>query len=117
MSRNIGGSIGTSVLTTLLVRREQIQQSHLVDHFSVFDAWRMSHAPVHMPGGAGFNYMGSMINGEMRPFAMIYSSVQAQAMMISLNDIYRMLAYMMIIGLLLTWLLPRSRGKAPVDSH
>jgi hypothetical protein len=38
-------------------------------------------------------------------------------MMISLNDIYRMLAYMMIIGLLLTWLLPRSRGKAPVDSH
>jgi hypothetical protein len=28
-----------------------------------------------------------------------------------------MLAYMMIIGLLLTWLLPRARGKAPVDSH
>jgi len=117
MSRNIGGSIGTSVLTTLLVRREQIQQSYLVDHFSVFDAWRMSHAPVHMPGGASFNYMGSMVNGQMRPFAMIYSSVQAQSMMISLNDIYRMLAYMMIIGLLLTWLLPRARGKAPVDSH
>jgi hypothetical protein len=43
--------------------------------------------------------------------------VQAQAMMISLNDIYRMLAYMMIFGLLLTWMLPRARGKAPVDAH
>ncbi|MGH9207570.1 MAG: DHA2 family efflux MFS transporter permease subunit, partial [Acidimicrobiales bacterium] len=32
MTRNIGGSVGTSVLTTLLVRKEQIQQSHLVDH-------------------------------------------------------------------------------------
>ena len=117
MSRNIGGSIGTSVLTTLLVRREQIRQSNLVNHFSVFDAWRMSNAPAHMPGGSSFNYMGSIVSGQKRPFAMIYSSVQAQAMMISLNDIYRMLAYMMIIGLLLTWLLPRARGKAPVDSH
>src|SRR6202030_4407000 len=46
MTRNIGGSIGTSVLTTMMVRKGQIQQSHLVDHFFVFDAGRMSHAPV-----------------------------------------------------------------------
>jgi MFS transporter, DHA2 family, multidrug resistance protein len=117
MSRNIGGSIGTSVLTTMLVRREQIQQSHLVDHFSVFDAWRLSKSPAHMPGGGTFNYMGSMVAGQKRPFAMIYSSVQAQAMMISLNDIYHMLAYMMIIGLAMCFLLPRMRGKPPVDAH
>ena len=117
MSRNIGGSIGTSVLTTMLVRREQIQQSHLADHFSVFDAWRMSKAPAHMPGSPNFNYLGAIVSGQKRGFAMIYSSVQAQAMMISLNDIYRMLAYMMIIGLLLCFLLPRTRGKAPAEAH
>jgi hypothetical protein len=101
----------------MLVRREQIQQSHLVDHFSVFDAWRLTKSPAHMPGGATFNYMGSMVTGQKRPFAMIYSSVQAQAMMISLNDIYHMLAYMMIIGLAMCFLLPRTRGKPPVDAH
>ena len=42
MTRNVGASIGTSVLTTILVRREQVQQSHLVQHVSVFDAWRLS---------------------------------------------------------------------------
>ena len=36
MTRNIGASIGTSVLTTMLVHREQVQQSHLVQHLSVF---------------------------------------------------------------------------------
>ncbi len=44
-------SIGTSVLTTMLVRKEQIQQSHLVDHVTVFDAWRLGQRPLAMPGG------------------------------------------------------------------
>jgi hypothetical protein len=66
MTRNIGGSIGTSVLTTMLVRKEQIQQSHLVEHVSVFDAWRMSRAPAHMPGAMHFNYMGGIVTGQNR---------------------------------------------------
>src|SRR5579863_6392744 len=108
MSRNIGGSIGTSVLTTMLVRREQIQQSYMVQHLSVFDAWRLSNAPAGMPGGGShFNYMNSIVNGQNRGFALIYSSVQTQAMMISLNNIYRMLGYLMIAGLVLCFLLPR----------
>jgi MFS transporter, DHA2 family, multidrug resistance protein len=118
MSRNIGGSIGTSVLTTMLVRREQIQQSYLAQHLSVFDAWRLSNAPARMPGGGPrFNYMSSLVNGQNRGFALIYSSVQTQAMMISLNNIYRMLGYLMIAGLLLCVLLPRTRGKAPAGAH
>jgi DHA2 family multidrug resistance protein len=118
MSRNIGGSIGTSVLTTMLVRREQVQQSYLVQHLSVFDAWRMSNAPALMPGaGKHFDYMSSMVNGQKRGFAMIYSSVQTQAMMISLNNIYRMLGYLMILGVVLCFLLPRTRGKAPAGAH
>jgi hypothetical protein len=42
MTRNIGGSIGTSVLTTILVRKQQVQQSHLSEHVTVFNAWPMS---------------------------------------------------------------------------
>lgn len=118
MSRNVGGSIGTSVLTTMLVRREQVQQSYLVQHLSVFDAWRLSNAPARMPGAAShFNYMGSLVTGQNRGFALLYGSVQTQAMMISLNNIYRMLAYLMIVGILLCFLLPRTRGKAPAGAH
>jgi hypothetical protein len=100
------------------VRREQIQQSYLVQHLSVFDAWRLSNAPVLIPGGGShFNYMNSLVNGQKRGFALIYSSIQTQATMISLNDIYRMLGYLMIAGLLLCVLLPRARGKAPAGAH
>ncbi len=117
MSRNIGGSIGTSVLTTMLVRREQVEQSHLVEHVSVFDAWRMSHAGAAMPGSMHFNYMGQMVTGQKQGFAMLYSAVQGQAMMISLNDIYRTLAVLMIAAIALCFLLPKARGKAPAGAH
>jgi hypothetical protein len=38
-------------------------------------------------------------------------------MMISLNNIYRMLTGVMIVALLLTVLLPRPAGKAPAGAH
>jgi DHA2 family multidrug resistance protein len=111
MTRNVGGSIGTSVLTTLLVRRQQVQQSYLVEHVSVFDAWRMSQQPVRVPGAPQFN-IDQLISGSKRSLAMIYSAVQGQAMMISLNNIYRMLSGIMVVGFLFCFLLPRAQRKA-----
>jgi MFS transporter, DHA2 family, multidrug resistance protein len=117
MTRNIGASIGTSVLTTILVHREQVQQSQLVQHVSVFDAWRLSESPSQMPGAIHFNYAGQLITGQKQGLAMIYGAVQAQAMMLSLNSIYRMLALIMISATILCVFLPRPRGKAPAGAH
>jgi DHA2 family multidrug resistance protein len=117
MTRNIGGSIGTSVLTTILVRKQQIQQSHLSEHVTVFNAWQMSLGQAHMPGGTRFNYMNQLITGQKQGLSMLYGAVQNQATMISLNNIYRMLTGVMIVALLLTVLLPRPAGKVPAGAH
>ncbi len=117
MTRNLGGSIGTSVLTTMLVRKQQIQQSHLVEHVSVFDAWRMSETPARLPGGSHFNYMDQIVTGQKQGLVKIYGAVQSQAMMLSLNSIYRTLAGLMAIAVPLCLLLPRARGKASSRAH
>jgi DHA2 family multidrug resistance protein len=117
MTRNIGGSIGTSVLTTLMVHKQQVQQSHLVEHVTIFDAWRLSQTPARMPGAMHFNYMDQLVTGQKQGLAMIYGSVLNQATMISLNDIYRMLSYVMIVAIILTMLLPRAHGKSPAGAH
>jgi len=117
MTRNIGGSIGTSVLTTLLVRRQQVVQSNLVDHNSVFDAWRLSNAPAHLPGAHTFNLANQLMTGQKQGLAMLYGSVQAQATIISLNDIYKTLGGVVVISALLCFFLPRARGRAPAGSH
>jgi hypothetical protein len=101
----------------MLVRRQQVQQSYLVEHVSVFDAWRMSRAPVQMPGAPKFDYIGQLVTGQNRGLAMIYGAVQSQAMMISLNNIYRTLAGVMVIGVLSCMLLPRAHRKTSAIGH
>jgi MFS transporter, DHA2 family, multidrug resistance protein len=117
MTRNIGGSIGTSVLTTLMVRRQQVVQSYLSQDVSVFDAWRLSKMPAHMPGSLRFNYMGQMVSGQKQGLAMLYGSVQGQAMMIALNDVYKMLAGTMIVEVFLSVFLPRMKAGSPTAAH
>lgn len=43
---------------------------------------------------------------------MIYGQVQAQAMMLSLNDIYRLLCYLMAVAIIVTVFMPRTRAHA-----
>jgi DHA2 family multidrug resistance protein len=117
MTRNVGASIGTSVLTTILIRKEQIQQSRLVEHVSVFDAWRLSERSIRMPGAVHFNYMDQLVTGQKQGLAMLYGSVQSQATMISLNEIYRMLCGVMIVAIILCAALPRAQGRAPAGAH
>src|SRR5713226_4454938 len=114
MTRNVGGSIGTSVLTTMLVRRQQVQQSQLADHVTVFDAWRLANNPM---SGRHFDYMHQLITGQKQGLEMLYGSVQSQATMLSLNNIYHNLSVVMILAILLCLFLPRPSGRAPADAH
>ena len=119
MVRNIGASIGTSTLTTYLTHLEQTRQSYLVNHLTVFDAWRLGATGPRMPGAMHFDYMHSLVTGQKQGLAMIYSQVQRQAMMLSLNDIYRSLCYLMGVALIIALFLPRIRpqGGSAAAAH
>jgi len=110
MMRNAGAAVGISYMTTTLVNHQQIHQSYLVEHFSVFDAWRMSNAAPRMAGAHGFLYTPEMISGNHQGLAGVYGMIQAQASMLAFNDIYRVLAIWMVL-LIPSFLLLR-RGAA-----
>ena len=109
MVRNIGASVGTSTLTTYLTHLEQTRQSYLVNHVTVFDAWQLGETGPRLPGAMRFDYMHQLVTGQKQGLAMIYGEVQRQAMMLSLNDIYRALCYLMVVAVIITAFLPRSR--------
>jgi MFS transporter, DHA2 family, multidrug resistance protein len=92
VTRNLGAAIGTSYLTTLLIRRQQVRQSYLVEHVSVFT---LPH--LRMPGARGVDLAQQFAMGQRHGMAMIYGLVQRQAMMLSFNDIYRMLTVLMLL--------------------
>jgi DHA2 family multidrug resistance protein len=117
MVRNTGAAIGISYLTTMLVDREQTHQSYLVEHLSLFDAWRLSHVPPHLPGVQGFDYLPQLITGQKQGIGRLYGMVQAQAGMLSFNDIYRMLAILMAVLIPAFILLRRSGPVGGAGAH
>jgi DHA2 family multidrug resistance protein len=92
MMRNTGAAVGIAWMTNMLVSQQQAHQSRLVEHFSVFEAWRLSNAGQHLPGSPSFAYMPQLISGKKQALGMVYGAIQAQAAMLSFNDIYRVLA-------------------------
>jgi DHA2 family multidrug resistance protein len=117
MLRNSGAAIGIAFMTNTLVSHQQIHQSRLVEHFSVFDAWKLSTMAPVLPGSPRFDYLGQVTSGQPHGLGLLYHMVQAQAAMLAFNDIYRTIALALIPLIPLFLLMPRSRNAGPLAAH
>jgi hypothetical protein len=113
MMRNAGAAVGIAYITNVLVSHQQIHQARLVEKFDVFDAWRMSQTPPRLPGALPFDYMPEVISGQKQGLAGLYGLIQAEAAMLSFNDIYRTLAFMMMLLVPSFLILRRLRRAEP----
>jgi DHA2 family multidrug resistance protein len=88
--RNIGSSVGTSMVTTLLARRAQFHQSVLSYHTTSFD-------PAFQNQVAGLSrqlvHSGiSAADAQTHAYGMIYQGMQAQSQTLAYIDTYMVLA-------------------------
>ena len=115
--RNLGGSFGVAFVTTVLARRAQFHQNHLVAHVTPFDtAYQLSADRVSQlleyrglpPGAADQGTLG-----------MIYGRLLREASMISFNDAFYLLSILMILVLPLVLLMrrPKTAGTMPPGAH
>jgi MFS transporter, DHA2 family, multidrug resistance protein len=109
LMRNIGGSFGIAVMTTLLARRNQVHHNHLVANITPGDlrtrqmlegmrAWFFTH-------GAD-NYTATR-----RTLAALYGLVQRQAAMLSFVEAFWVMAVLFLIMLPFVALLRNPRAK------
>jgi MFS transporter, DHA2 family, multidrug resistance protein len=113
MMRNSGAAIGIAYMTATLVARQQIYQSRLSEHFSVFDAWRLTQVAPPMPGSPAF-IIG---HGQGQSLGMLYGMIQQQASMLAFNDIYRSLAAATLIAIPLFLLMGGAKPAAGGPAH
>jgi len=114
--RNIGSSVGTSMVTTLLARRAQFHQSVLSYHTTNYD-------PVFRNQAAGLSQQliqsgTSAADAQHQAYGVIYQSMQNQAQLLSYIDIYKLLAICAGIMFLLAFVMrkndPRAGGEVAV---
>jgi DHA2 family multidrug resistance protein len=113
MMRNSGAAIGIAYMTATLVARQQVYQSRLTEHFSIFDWWRLSHAAPPMPGSPVF----AIGTAHPQSLGMLYGVIQQQASMLAFNDIYRALAGATLIAIPMFLLMGGAKPAAGGPAH
>ncbi len=97
--RNIGGSIGIALATTLLSRRSQYHQSTLVSHV---DVWSPATTERLREWTEHFTSLGSdPFTARSRATAMLYHDVQVQAQVLAYADEFWLLS--MLFFCVLVW--------------
>jgi DHA2 family multidrug resistance protein len=117
LARNIGGSMGISLVTTMLDRRAQFHQNRLVGHLlpgnPIYQA--ALHHLTNLFTARGLNGAHATIEAQ----SLLYHQLQRQSMMLSFVDNFRLMAILClgVIPLMFTMKKMKPRNKATVPAH
>ncbi len=105
--RNIGSSVGTSVVTTLIARRAQVHQVYLAAHVAAGQP-----AFQRSAGGLAAHVATSSVgpaDASKHAYALLYQSVLAQASTLAYIDTFRFLSIAAGIMFLLSFALKKNK--------
>jgi DHA2 family multidrug resistance protein len=110
--RNIGGSIGIAIVTTMVNRRAQFHQMRLVEHMTPYDPMYYQRAQQ----GANLLQQSGLDPSTARQggLGIIYENMIRQASMLSFDDVFYALSVMTLILIPLVLFMKQSKeGQGP----
>lgn len=113
--RNLGGSFGVAFVTTIISRRAQFHQVHLVEHLTPFET---NYQIASKTGTQILQYKGienSLL--QQGGLARIYEELRRQASMMSFNDAFHLVSIIMICILPLVLLMKSGKETTTPGPH
>ncbi len=116
VARNIGGSVGISIVTTLQARRAQLHQNILVGNLTPYSSayQSMLSGASHTLRAAGSSATQALDQAR----GLAYSELLRQSAMLAFIDVFKLLAYICVAMIPLMFLMKRMRPrKGPMAAH
>jgi MFS transporter, DHA2 family, multidrug resistance protein len=110
LARNIGGSVGISLVTTLLDRRGQVHLNYLSRHLSASNPAFQSMMQGTTQGMRAHG--ANSVFATQQAYAMIEGTVQRQATMLAYIDDFRLLAFAILAMVPLVFLMKKGKPGA-----
>ncbi len=115
LARNIGGSVGISLVTTMLDRRTQVHQSYLSRNLSpanpAFQSMLQGTTRALQARGASAAF------AAQQAYAMIEGSLQRQATMLAYLDDFRFLGFAILAMIPLVFLIKKGKPGGGIAVH
>lgn len=115
LTRQLGGSVGIAILTTLLAQREQFHRAILSEHLSVFNTTTYERLQQLQ---AGFVAKGfDLTTAHQQALKVMNGNLDTQALVMAFGDIFHVVGWILMVSLPLVFFLGRGSKAAPVDVH
>jgi DHA2 family multidrug resistance protein len=117
LSRNIGGSVGIALLSTLLSRRTQFHQAQLVGHITPSSS---NHFAFVQGVGRALVAKGySAVDAVHHGWGLLWGQTLRQSYYLAILDVFFAAACISFAALPILFFMrrPKSQGNAPVDVH
>src|ERR1700735_1146101 len=115
LARNIGGSGGVSLVTTMLDPRTQVHQNYLSSHLSASNPAFQS--MMHGATQAMRAHGASAAFATQQAYALIEGTVQRQATMLAYIDDFRLLAWAILAMIPMVFLMKKGRPGGGIAVH
>jgi MFS transporter, DHA2 family, multidrug resistance protein len=109
LARNVGGSCGIAMVTTMLSRRAQVHQNILVSHVTGLD--------TTLQGMASSTAQALQIQGadpvhaQQQATALLYGMVQRESAMLAFVDLFKLLGLMLLLMIPLMFFMKKSKPR------
>jgi DHA2 family multidrug resistance protein len=116
LTRQVGGSIGIAILTTLLAERQNFHRSVLSEHVSLYDPNLRARIEgmTHMFQQKGVD----LVTAKHQAMAMLDGMLNQQAAVLSYADIFWFMGIVFIVSMGLLFFLGKGgSGEVPMDAH
>ncbi len=110
LARNMGGSFGIAVVTTVLARQSQLHQSHLVNRLVPGDP--VYDGAVQNLVSAGMSHGLTHDSAVSSAMGMLYRHLLSESSILAYQDCFAFLAALLGVGVVLTVFLPLNRPRA-----
>ncbi len=112
--RNLGGSMGISAVTTMLVRGAQAHQGDMVSHLTPYDP-AFDQRLNELQGL--FAQETDPVTASQRAYGLLYGTLIQQATLSAYVDNFRLLGYLPLVCIPLVFLLKKVKPTAPLTMH
>jgi DHA2 family multidrug resistance protein len=105
MFRNLGGSVGIAILSTLVTRREQFHDTRIGERITAYGLAlqdRIATSQAHFVV-KGFD----SVTAKQQAYGALHAIVQQQAFIMAFNDAFLIVGYSLLLGAIIVWFCKR----------
>jgi DHA2 family multidrug resistance protein len=114
LTRQLGGSLGVAILTTLLEKRAAFHRAVLVEHMASNDPGALERLGAYTQAMLAKGF--SLVDAKQKALALMDGAVSVQSLVLSFNDTFWATAALILVSLPLVFLLGKPAAGAKVSA-